>query len=485
MIPLVCAFLFLALVPFPMFGRNLWSDEAFTASYMAHPHPAMVLDDVRKNEETPPLYFLVLWGWSRLAGQSEVALRMPSLIAALLAVALLTFVVQRWLTSHEALLAGATVALSLFVAKYTVEARAYMLLLLLTVVCLALFERIYHYPTDRLALAGYTIAVGALFLTFYLGIVMLLSHTLIWATRSIRDRVYWKRDLVTWVVVVLGAGLMVSFWLPSLLYQVSVTPDVAPMAQVSPGVHLVVLFSLLLYYPGLYAPSWQWAFWAFLAGFSWLLIANGLLRSRQHDYGLTWRVFGVPAIITLLFNISMHLSAARYMTILVPGMALALASGWGALYQRFRQVGVVAAVLLLVGMLVYRLPDLLSEPSMQRAWPAFAARVAQQVDPNQDTVMFQPPWEQRTFEYYYQGPDVPLLGAHHYDEFYAVEGYDFRTSWTVDEALPLTRDSRYIWLFDTSSAYSLTALDLPYPLVDEWQSGPLKLSLYEVVNLDE
>src|SRR6266542_1630807 len=86
-LPLWCVLLLLAMTPWNTFGRDLDVDEVFTVSYTAHPTPALVLDDVRKNEETPPLYFLLTWCWAQLFGGGAVAIRTFSLLCGLLAVA--------------------------------------------------------------------------------------------------------------------------------------------------------------------------------------------------------------------------------------------------------------------------------------------------------------------------------------------------------------------------------------------------------------
>src|SRR5215217_2270872 len=81
LLPLWCVMLMLLFAPWVSFQRDLWTDEAYTASYTAHPTISMVLDDVRKNEETPPISFLLTWVWARAFGQSVVVLRLFSLLA--------------------------------------------------------------------------------------------------------------------------------------------------------------------------------------------------------------------------------------------------------------------------------------------------------------------------------------------------------------------------------------------------------------------
>src|SRR5919108_2762416 len=209
-LPLWCVLLLLALLPFSMLQRDLWTDEAFTASYVAHPTLDMVLEDVRRNEETPPIYFLLVWLWARVAGQSEIALRAPSLLLGVLAAALFARCVRRWLAAPEALLAGTILAVAPLVSSYLVEARGYTLTLLLTIVCVAAFERLYRRPESVAALVGYALAATALILTSYFGVAIVVAHNLIWAAALLRWRGAWRRRLVSWCAVQLfvGAGVL-------------------------------------------------------------------------------------------------------------------------------------------------------------------------------------------------------------------------------------------------------------------------------------
>ncbi len=59
----------------------LWYDEVFSATLARLPLGQML--QATAGDTHPPLYYLILWGWVRLAGYSEFALRMPSLIFSL------------------------------------------------------------------------------------------------------------------------------------------------------------------------------------------------------------------------------------------------------------------------------------------------------------------------------------------------------------------------------------------------------------------
>src|SRR5215212_2359256 len=137
--PVVWVVLLLVLAPYPSLSRDLWTDEAFTISYTAYPSLGMVLDDVRKNEETPPVYFILSWLWSHVAGQSEVAQRLLSLVFGALAVAILASATRRWLPPGQSSVAGYLLAVLTPVGIYIVTARSYALMLLMAVICMVAF----------------------------------------------------------------------------------------------------------------------------------------------------------------------------------------------------------------------------------------------------------------------------------------------------------------------------------------------------------
>ncbi|MGH8782173.1 glycosyltransferase family 39 protein [Paraburkholderia sp.] len=69
-------------------SRSLWTDEGYSfwfASQTLH----TLWHDVPYYETHPPFYYTLLHGWMMLAGSTEVALRMPSVIASVLTVVLL------------------------------------------------------------------------------------------------------------------------------------------------------------------------------------------------------------------------------------------------------------------------------------------------------------------------------------------------------------------------------------------------------------
>jgi mannosyltransferase len=125
---------------------SLWYDELFTAQVAPQPLGRLA-EAVRTGEgtasylvEVPPSYnapyYVVVHGWLALTRQEpgELSLRSLSLLAAVVAVAVLTVAVARSAGRRAGLAAGLVMAANPLVLEYSVEARGYGLALLATAI---------------------------------------------------------------------------------------------------------------------------------------------------------------------------------------------------------------------------------------------------------------------------------------------------------------------------------------------------------------
>jgi 4-amino-4-deoxy-L-arabinose transferase-like glycosyltransferase len=456
--------------------RDIWTDEAFTVSYTAHPNLSLLLDDVRKNEETPPIAFVLSWAWAGVVGHSEVALRAFAVFWGVLAALLFAGFAQRWLPSKDAAIAATVLALAPLLASYLIEARGYTLTLFFAIACMAVFEQLYRQPERGRFYMLYAPLAAALFLTSYFGVALLLAHNLIWLALLFRSRAQWRRRFFSWCGVQVFICAVVLLWLPGLLYQMKVAPAVTSAWALGLLDYYILALSLLLNVP----PHSAWLpLWIALALAGTGLMFIALLRARGQDEGLVVRTFWVPALVLTLLIIWMRVVAPRYLLILLPGGALAVAQGARELRRAWPRLGVMLIALFLVSMLVYRLPDTLNtEP--RKPWSALVREVEQHADPTQDVVLFHPPWDQRVFEYYYHGPALPLLGVHDYDTFYYEDrSHDLRTTWTSAQALAATRGYRRVWVFYDQMFHTVPRLQLGYTELGHWKNDRLELFLYE------
>lgn len=184
---------------------SLWYDEFFSV-YFAAQGPDYLLHEGWELETNPPLYYLLLWLWTELFGRSEVAVRLPTLIAHLATLPMVFAIARKLDLGAASWRAVAFYALSASAADYAIMARAYalwVLLLALAMLALASGIRALETPGDdrRLLKAGIGFAaasVAALYahdMTIVFAAAADAIFLAVWWWRSGRS---W-RDLAAWI----------------------------------------------------------------------------------------------------------------------------------------------------------------------------------------------------------------------------------------------------------------------------------------------
>ena len=191
-------------------AQSLWFDEGWSAWAAIQPTLAEAL---LADATNPPLYYLLLNFSTHLLGDSEFSLRLPSMLAALLLIALTWQLAQRSFGRRAAWLAMwlATCSAPLWWAAQ--EARMYALLALLTLALLLAWQRLLRHPERRawLLLLScetfilYTHNTGPVF-ALWLNLAMLLH----WLVRRSLRRPDWR----AWLA---GQALVTLLWAPWLL----------------------------------------------------------------------------------------------------------------------------------------------------------------------------------------------------------------------------------------------------------------------------
>ena len=148
--PLLALTVLAAALRFSTLGRqSLWYDEAFTPVHVLHPSLGATLHAVVHTENTPPLWYMLEWGVSRVLGTGPVALRLISALAGVATVPV-GWAIGRELSSQRAALAcAAIVAVNPLFVWYSQEARAYSLFVLFA--ALAMVAGAWGYQQHRRA----------------------------------------------------------------------------------------------------------------------------------------------------------------------------------------------------------------------------------------------------------------------------------------------------------------------------------------------
>lgn len=161
----------------PILNQSLWRDEAFSA-LLSEKSPLQIIA-LTIRDTTPPLHYLLLHYWMLMFGASEAALRGLSFIFHLLLV-LTVFLISRKLikSTFAQLIITFTTLLNPFLLQYAFEARAYSLLVFLSVLA------IYFAISKKYVLTGIVLALAVFTHNFALFTVIAFAFWFIYLNRN-------------------------------------------------------------------------------------------------------------------------------------------------------------------------------------------------------------------------------------------------------------------------------------------------------------
>lgn len=327
------ALLLLALVlRLPGLTESLWFDEVYhTHVYFDVPEQRDML--LYWRDVHPPLYALLMLGWTRLCGDGELAVRLPSLLFGLASVALVTRLAQGWLGRRQGWLAGALLAVSPPHIWYSHESKANMMLVCLTVAAVASYWNAAEGGKRRDWWLGGLLLLGALFTHPYaVPVAGALFGWLAWR------RLF--RPLLSSVAVL---GLL---WLPLALSKFLVRGEGLDRWYLR-DFNLSELYRLLLIWlphgntvrtvtkdelwPQLLAQPWPlFVVEGLVAGLLLAGLGSQLSEARRGSWSarllLLW--FGLPLALTLAISaVQPHSYIERNMLAVLPPFLMLLASG--------------------------------------------------------------------------------------------------------------------------------------------------------------
>jgi mannosyltransferase len=167
--------------------QSFWYDEAFTPVHVLHPSLVATLHGVVKTENTPPLWYIVIWAWSRIFGVGMIALRFPSAVAGVLTVPV-AWAIGRELAGgakgsrRAAIVCAGLVSVNPLFVWYSQEARAYALYVLLSALAMLCFLRADREATPR-RLVAFALSASLALLSFYFEAFLLIPMAL-WLLRD-------------------------------------------------------------------------------------------------------------------------------------------------------------------------------------------------------------------------------------------------------------------------------------------------------------
>lgn len=393
--------------------RNLWWDESLSLQRAESPLPALMVgtftfDDglvvTQSTDQHPFVYFLVLGGLIRLAGESDFVLRFPSALAATLLVpmawAFARLLERRRLAPRgTAPWAALFMTLNPFLLWYGREARMYTLvplLALLSAYCLLRFTTDEPQRRPRLILLWYVLSLGLLLGTHFLSFLILPVHAGLLFV-YLRQRNPRRATIVAVAVLGVGliAGLVAAGWILRGMGSGSNFSRVPFLTLVA---DLLNAFSL-----GLSVDLAQVRWLDYLFGAVALLGAMWALRPRPTVPREAWLLpaFVVVPIIELqiIQQVQPAYMNARHMSLVSAAFVLCLAAGCAAVWGQRRWAGGLLG-LVLVGGMAYSTFNYFTSPVYQRDnFAQVGADLAREMLPG-DAIVLSPAHMIRLYQHY-------------------------------------------------------------------------------------
>ncbi len=198
-----------------MAKSSIWHDEGYSMLLSSQPVEQIIERTAR--DVHPPLYYILLHGWTGIFGNSEIAARSLSAVVILAAMAIMFLIVRRLFGSGTARVAILFMALSPFLIRYGQEARMYGLVaMLITLATYLLITALEDKSYSRLYL--YALIMAASFYTHYYTIFMVIVHWIYvtWRTKWRQPRQSRTLDLKNWQWWAANALIVLLFlpWVP-------------------------------------------------------------------------------------------------------------------------------------------------------------------------------------------------------------------------------------------------------------------------------
>ena len=347
-------------VRFPTLNQqSFWYDEAATWRIVAH-GLGHVFATVPQTESTPPLYYVLLWGWSRVFGIGEVGLRSFSAVCSTLTIPVVWLIGRRLVSDRAGLIAALLTAVNPLLFWYAQEARAYSLLLLFSAVALLAFVGVLQAPTRGRVLV-WSLASALALATHYYAAVMIVAEGAYLAIALGRRRLLTPDRIALGAGPVLAVGAALA---PLLVSQNNGRASYIATQEGSLPYRIVELAKEDIIGQGQPEKVLLTALGAaFVLGALWLLLTKTGPRSRRAALTMATVGAGGVAIAIVISLVATDYFDTRNLMATWPPLLLVVAIGLAA--ARARRVG----ALLTAGLVVLSLVcvwNIVSIPRFQR-----------------------------------------------------------------------------------------------------------------------
>ncbi len=366
-------------------GRpSLWLDEAFSVDFTSGSWSDL-FDIIAEREAMHGFYYMMLKAWSSVAGTSEIAVRLPSVLFFVGAVGAVALLGRLLFNDRTGLIAGLLLAVNPFLLVFAREARSYAMVTALVTVATLLFVHLVlsdrHGRPDLIVLAAYTVVGTLAVYTHAWAIFVLAVHAgTVFLVSDFRRMARWFAG--TWMLMALFAVPLLYFLVFVSTDQVTWIPAVGLTAFVHHFRRLTGGWMLMVVFVGLVvAAFWRYGFGDRKDAPRWRIAMV-----------TAWVV--VPPVLTFVLSLAVPLFLSRYLIVGLPALVLLAAVAIDGLKPVWVGVGamiVVASLSFLKNTDVYT--------SSIEDWRSATSLIIEESVPD-DLIVFYSPDVSVPYEYY-------------------------------------------------------------------------------------
>lgn len=297
-------------------NQSLWLDEAISANVTRNYKIFEISSSFSKSDFHPPLYYIMLTGWTKIAGDSELSLRLPSVIFSLITIYFVYLI--------GGIGPAALVGFNPLLVYYSQEARMY------SMVTMLLVGGLYFWQKKKFLWVN--VFFGLSFLTFY-GSVFLMAGLTIFLLLQKKFK----------EAALINIGPMAAFLInwPLLNQQLQTSKELlSQVTNWSLVLGKVNLKNLLLipmkftsgrisFEPKIiyYVISGLWSLWVFKSMLKSLPLRN-LPLTGEANTNFYQKIFWLTLGVGVLFSIFTPMMQYFRFVYLIPIMALAIKKDW-------------------------------------------------------------------------------------------------------------------------------------------------------------
>ena len=190
----LCIFLFLltalALRFYGIGSQSLWIDEVYTFMNSSGSLSEVIFEP-QTDYKTPPLFYIIEH-FALQFGNHESILRLPSVVFGSLSILLLYLVLSNWFDGRTSILGTIMMVISPFHVWYSQEARAYALLVMMSLLSIFLFQKVIKSPKNPLLAMGFLISTALSFYCHTVALALIGFIALyVFLNAASEDRMYW------------------------------------------------------------------------------------------------------------------------------------------------------------------------------------------------------------------------------------------------------------------------------------------------------